>query len=266
MSNRIKLLCNHAGDTCTSLTGTGTAGTDITNLIAGPRSRNHRIDTTASDMTITYDNATPWAYDFFYIARADKFLTSTALDLTLLDDDDDDDTYASVTSVSSFSSSNLLGVDQFGRGYGQDYLYLATTPKYTYGVQMKTACASSVARECSKFYAGLSYDPGVDPDLSPAPRLQYLDKGFRFTPLNSTLNFECEVRFSLTWTGLSDAKVNEFEALPNLLKWPLVIYDEDQNIFDHKVEHVLVESYQISRKNVNVSDLKVSFYRLRHYP
>jgi hypothetical protein len=269
----LKFLCNYAGDVATSMSEAGGASTaaasyDATNLIAGPRSTWYRTTATSGLSRIGY--ITPSiGFDFLVIARADKLLTLGTMALYgLVRSSGGVWTNAPAGAIlNPVTSADLLGPVVDGSTHAQDFVYEFSSTQTAAGFGLELQSGGSEATMFSKLFFGASFDFGHNPSLDAGVSWEHVPYPNRFfVPHEGTLKYETERRFSLQWDFVSNAKIAAFEALPQILNWPLFLYDDAGDIWDWQLEHVIVEDYTVSVIGQDLNHITIVFRRLQHYP
>lgn len=226
---------------------------------SGSRSKFWRSILTLGPKGLGYtfpSNQTP---DHCVIARADKLLTLGTYRVTGI--------YSGgYTTISGFDINPLTSANLVGPR-AQD-LCVAFTPSATtiWAVKFTQVGSDPEAAMISKLYFGVGFAFGKDiqPKASQIQPLPRAEKILAF-PQEGDLPFEIEQRMSMVWEDVTSAKIDEFLALPQVLKWPFFIYDPNTYLFPWKLEHVILESYRMAHKNINRWDLQLNLGRLKHY-
>lgn len=274
----IVLLSNTIGDAATSVTieqlGDGSFANrseieyDYTNMITGGRNSFARFLTTENDGTSTIKYNAIGGVTHVVIARADLIaLSSTPLDLAF----EDEDGVISDFAVSPLTSSNLIGIDPFKVGHGQDWVDKVSSARdvdewIRIEFEKNNDADDNSQVQLSKLYFSNAFDFGLNPVINPAPQFQDLAEGEKFG--RAIKGFEpvpVEKRITLTWEHLSKATVESFRAVPRIFEWPIFIYDEDAELFPWKLEHVIITGVRETHLNVDTITLEVDFMRLKHY-
>lgn len=257
------ILTNLAGYTASSIDAAGlTAGTasgySVNDFISGPRSTRHRTSDSASEIGRGYVFAADTTCSFLYISRADWLLTKNGTRVRPRQRNSGG-TWAYIAGVdyNPLASTDLIGPRT------QDLL-VAVSPADLRGFGLSTAVVSATqATQLSKFWGCDSFSFNVEPEVSinwqPLPDYSY------FTPLNGTLPYEIERRFTLSFSAVTRAKATAFKALSNLLQWPVLLYDSTGDIWAHKLEQVLIEKITERVAETNLHFFNLSCLRLKHY-
>lgn len=245
-------------------------GYDLSDMISGPRNRHVRsMQGTGSDTGVFFPrygcDSAQVTVNYAVLARADK-LVNRPLGLLAYWV-----RYASAgfggyayEAGSAITTANLIGIKS------QDYVYAYPTARTAYGFGMESYVAGGSSEnvgECSKLYFSTGFDFGRNPTL--APRFEDLSGGARlFVPPQAVVDgfaYDTETRFVLEFRNVDKAKITAWRALPNLLRWPIFIYDSAAEVFPHKLEHVLVENWTEFRAGSGTWDISITFRRLAHY-
>ena len=256
-------LTNLAAYSATSVDAAGlTAGTasgySTNDFIQGPRSTRHRTTDSSSEIGRGYSFAADITCNYIFVSRADWLLTKNGTRLRPRDKNSGG-TWGYVAGVdyNPLTTAHLEGVN------GQD-LCFAVSPSNLRGIGISTASVSGTqATQVSKFWGCSSFtfdlEPAFQMNWEPVPEYTFV------TPLDGTMPYEIERRFSLTFAGARRAKVTEFRALPNIFKWPMILYDSTGDLWNHKIEHVIIEGYEETVLQNNIHVVSLSCARLKHY-
>jgi hypothetical protein len=271
-----KLLANTVGATVDTIAITGgsiPSGFDIDDIISGPRSTMFKTTGASNKTSPAYSDSTnSFQWTHCVVARADLMArASTSQGFAI--EQDTGGGYGAVTgaSISTLTTSDLIGVDPNDNGYGQDVVLTPTTSPQAGvdGIRLaitESGGTTNVQKQISKFYASNAFDFDNEPDSRPSPVFQRLAPTERaFRPLYGWITYDTEARITLTWRNLTQAKVENFKSIPELLNWPMFLYDPQAHIFEWKLEHVIIEGYSEQIRNPDAHDLSVTFRRLAHY-
>lgn len=260
----IYLLTNDVGYYCTQTATTSVGDGNYLDIISGPRDRWHMNDSMSAVQYYTLSKAGA-AYvpgvGYAVIARADWALTLAGTTLTMGYNDSGGTPHTLVT------KNPLVAADLVGPT-GQDFV-ASFTPVDMYRAWAQGVDAGLNDRfKLSKLYFSPGFTFGnIAPALNPPPVWQRLPEGENLAkPPRATAPLAVEARLSLTWHDVALADAVSFYALPNLLSWPLFLYDPDCTIWDWKLEHVIIESVQDTLTSPETRDITVTFLRLKHYP
>lgn len=265
----LRLLPNSAGNTATTADTTGVGSTktgyDVKDLITGPRSRMYWCGSTSGTHTTRYSHSSALDYDHVVIARADLLANNeTAVKLVISDFGS-----SNVKTYDPLATSDLIGIDVAGRGYGQDLVYDNVTSRGFSIVNVSTEKSSGgddMSRKYSKVYFSEAFHFGKEPTTSPAPNWQPVSDSDRmFRPYRGNFEYDTEAVITLTWRKITQAKLDAFKALPQILNWPLFLYDTTGDVWEHQLEHVLVQTWQEVYVRPGYFDLSITFRRLAHY-
>ena len=254
-------LCNHVGDRATALAATSTStasGFDAYDVISGPRSTRWRSNPdTGSTSFLTYALSSNFTADYCVIARADWLLTADGKKLNLVDRDSGGTGYNISPNYNPVTASDLVGIRS------QDLVTSFTaTHLRGYGIRTQNN-GGNEASQISKLYFSSSLSIGSPERGAQWEAIRYEDR--MFTPQKGDLPYETEARISLTFRHLTVSQIESFRELPQLLNWPLFIYDSDAYVWPHKLEHVVIEDWTEVRRGVAVWELTVNARRLKHY-
>lgn len=112
------------------------------------------------------------------------------------------------------------------------------------------------------------WNPGVAPNLNPGPRWRALPDGYEYPPIGGGRPLECEAAIELTWKSITNENRNlwhEYYTEELLTTWPFFLYDEDETLWSHKLEHVILSNFTWSKRSDGLNDLTCGFLRLKHY-
>lgn len=260
------LLYNYSGEISDDLVamyaGTSASGYDIKDVIAGPRSTHHRLQASVSEVGIGYYHTIETEIKYLVICRADWMLTQNGTRVRVGQVGLGSTSWSNVSGIdyNPLALSDLIGVRQ------QDLVISTASAGSTLGgIALSSTPVSGgqslqVSKVCGCNTLEFSnYLPLIGSVSEMLPPNTYA------TPLYGYFPYEIEKRFSLTWTMLPMSEVTAFKAVPQIFNWPIFIYDPSATMWDWKLEHVIIESYQedILEKGNHV--LTVNFARLRHY-
>lgn len=259
----ISILTNLAGFTASSIDACGlTAGTasgySVNDFISGPRSTRHRTSDSSSEIGRGYVFAANTTCTHIYVARADWLITKNGTRVRPMTRNSGG-TWAVLagTDLNPIATSNLIGPTS------QDLVF-AVTPVDLRGIGISTKPVSgSQATQISKFWGCESFDMGVPPSLQmnweTLPEYSYV------TPLDGTMPYEVERRYSLVFENMTRAKATAFKNLSHVFKWPVLIYDPNQELWSHKLEPVIIEAYTETVVQNNIHTIALTCARLKHY-
>ena len=235
------------------------------NIIAGPRSRMVRTEQETGAVQLGYLYSTPYVFDTIVVAGIHRMATSVAdcsFRVKMLKSDGFTRTDVVATVEAALESADFVGIK------GQDLIYdsIAYASTYEYGLAVETDSAATAGcpLHFSKFYACNRYSFGIEPNQKPSiSPVKYESRLFR--PIRGDEELEVEADISLSFSGISKAKIKEFLSIPHLLEWPIFIYDSDGDWWDHKLEHVIVKSYNVTSLGKADFNLSLLCGRLKHY-
>lgn len=146
---------------------------------------------------------------------------------------------------------------------GQDYVEQLTIENITRaGVTVTPATPGRT--KLSKLFLSRSFDFGSEPDLGARwvqlPRTDRKEK-----PLNGDIEYDVEAEITLSWHHVSQAKIEQFKNLEKLLEWDLFLYDSENYLWNHTLEHVILSNYQITQENEDLFEVNLTFFRLKQY-
>ena len=256
-------LTNLAGYTASSIDAAGlTAGTasgySVNDFIQGPRSTRHRTTDSTSEIGRGYVFAANTTCDYIFISRADWLITKNGSRVRPRQRSSGAVwSYITGVDLNPISTANLVGVSS------QDYV-AAISPTDLRGVGLSVLPSSgSQATQISKFWGCQSFsldrEPALEMSWQPLPEYSFA------TPLNGTLPYEIERRFTIQFQLVTRAKAVAFRALPHIFEWPLVLYDSNGDNWTHKVEHVIIESMNEVILQNDKHNITLTCARLKHY-
>jgi len=263
----LKILTNTAGENATVanyVDGATASGYDDYDLISGPRNRSGRSQASTGHISFAYAFGVDVEADHMVVARADKMLTLSSLDMVIRERNSSN-VWADVssTALSPIQESHLIGIHE------QDYVKQFTpTVQRGYALRVKTNSADAEALMLSKLYFAKGFSFGVEPEKP----LQEddLTEIEEILPPGGKLPYAIEKRITLIFKSVTRAKVDEFLALPQIFNWPFFLYDDtasDIALWQHRLEHVVVESCRETwqrRSDVNLWDIELTLGRLAH--
>lgn len=287
------LLSNVAGyygdpNTNAGLSLTTSSGYSVNSFISGPRSTWHRSD--SSSLEIGRGYVYPELVDptFCVVARADKLLTQAGTRVRprqLAGGSSTNYWYSQdwysggswyehnwwAGSGGSGTWSYISGVDYNPLVAGdligprsQDLVF-AVEPTETGGIGLSCKPVSgSQATLLSKFYGCEAFEFDNPPQLG----TNWSDQppGTFARTMRGTYPYEIERRFSIRFGPETRAKAIAFRSVKYMFNyWPLFLYDPSATIWDHKLEHVIIEGVTETIIENNRHVLDISFARLRHY-
>lgn len=254
-------LFNHAGRYASTYTlGSGVSASDesIYDTVSGNRSSMHRTTKSSSEVLRQYVYSASIAVDYCVIARADLALTQNTTRLRLKQRASGGTwSYVSGIDYNVLTSSDLIGITS------QDLVIPVTLAEF-YGIALSTLPASgSEASQISKFYASDSYSVLG----SPVPGIQIEDlPPYTYTkPIDGTLPYEIEKKFYLDFILLDQATITDFYTQPELFTSPFFLYDTTGDIWNHKLEHVILLEIEETFLEKDKYNLRLTFGRLKHY-
>ena len=261
------LLCNHAGNLADNMTNAGfgsdATGYDPYHLIAESRSpaKSYRVVASINDQAVGYRYSSNLSVDYLVVARADWLLTAAQMRVKALQ-------YSSGgvwSNIGSVDYNPLITSDLIGPRSQDLVIPVAPTQLRGIALQVITKGVAAEAMHISKFFGSVSFSFDMEPFSFEMEEIsQTNDTDRYFVPLRGTESYECEKRITLTFRHLTRAKVAEFKALPQILRWPLFLYDTTGDLWSWKLEHVVCAGWtEVVRAN-DVHDLTVSFLRLAH--
>lgn len=247
-------------------------GYDMKDLIAGPRNRLVRsMQGSGSNIGIFSPryacDPAQVAVNYAVIARAD-YLTRRTNGCQIYF------TRYGSTSFGGYAYESVVSNATLSAGLtgvrSQDYVYTYSTTRtaYGFGVESYTSTVTGAnVGQCGQVFFSTGFDFGKNPDLV-VPLEDLVDAQRLFVPPQAQIDgfaYDTEKRFTLNFRGVTRAKVDAFRALPNIQRWPLFLYDSAAEVFAHKLEHVLVETWTEQRAASGKWDISIVFRRLAHY-
>lgn len=258
----LQLLYNTAANqatsiTATSLTLTAASGNNTYDVIAGPRSTRLRTTSSSSAAGIGYEYSSSLSIDYLWIARADWLLTKAGSRVTARQRSSGGTWSYGAADYNPLTAASLIGPRN------QDLL-TAVTHTELYGLGIAVAPASgSQAMQISKLGGMAIFSFDVEPEVNAS--WQHIPENTFITPINGTMPYEIEKRFSIRFPLITRTKAVGFRDIPQILKWPILLYDTTGDVWSHKLEHVLVESVTEDIHFNNRHSLSINFARLKHY-
>lgn len=260
----IYLLTNTAGHSASSIgIGSGSvaaaSGYSLNDLVSGPRSTLCRTAASTLYREAAYVFDSDVTTTHMVVARADWLLTQQGNRVRPIQRSS-----GGVWSVISGVDYNPLAASHLVGPRGQDLVF-AISPAQLRGVGLNVdnGGGATEAMQLSKLYASSAFDFGVPPRFE--AQAQPLPPNTFSTPPDRGFPYDVEQRFTLVFELITVAKFAEFEALPQIRSWPLFLYDPAGNLWDTKLEHVIVEDWVKQNRDSGRCDLTVTFLRLRHY-
>jgi hypothetical protein len=232
-------------------------------LISGPRSTIWRSTATAGAFNApAYTTDSDVIATHVVIARADWLLTQAGIYLTAAQRNSGG-TWSAISgfSYTPFTSASLMGPKL------QDFCTTISPTVYR-GIGLDFDSLGAEAMQISKMYfsTGFSFDGDLDlsapPSWQPLPVTQSVNL---FIPQLGFDPYEVEANLTLNWLNNSKASIAAFKALPQILNWPIFLYDDSGDVWNWKLEHVLVETWEEIATSKDFSDISITFKRLKHY-
>jgi len=259
----IRFLTNKAGDFATGIvfnSGTPDPAYSDRWMISGPRSLLFKGAAATVGTEPGYVFPSTLACDYMVVARADLLLTATGMRVRPIQRSAGG-TWSFISSVdyNPLSASNLVGVRK------QDLVFpVSPTQTRGIGISAYNGGAVSEAMMFAKLYGCQAFDFGVGPAQG-GVSFENVAADFYFTPLRGTWPYEVEKRIVMTFQKVPAAKIRQFKALPQILNWPLFIYDTTGDTLPQRLEHVVIESYGQTLNSNRSGNVQISFLRLKHY-
>lgn len=259
----VLFLVNTAGDVAASVANAAGGSTatnySLLDMITGPRSTLHRGAAASGGVGCAYLFNSNQDLTHVVVARADYLLTLNTSRVRLLQRNGSNVwSYVSGVDYNPLTSASLTGLRS------QD-LVIPFTQVEKRGIELYSNPVSGTdAQQISKFYGCNSFEfTGYAPKLGVTS--ENLPIGSYATPLDGDMSYEIEARFSLSYELLTGSLVDNFKALPQLKRWPLFLYDGSQDVWNHKVEHVIIEGWTETIVQADRHNLEINFARLRYY-
>lgn len=242
-------------------TGTVASGYDKTNLIAGPRSTKVRTTAVAGPNNfLGYESDADIGISHVVIARADWLIAQTAPRVYVSERAAGGTWHDTAEfDLDPVSAADLVGISS------QDFA-AEVTPTHLRGLRIVMEPDSTAhPMQISKLFGSVGVTlgpPALGIEFEPLPPDSYARPPLGMIP------YEVEGRFGFRFESIPAADAAAFQAIPELLNWPLFLYDDAGDIWDWKLEHVIVENYTLTMTDpgLDIYDLAVTFNRLRHYP
>jgi hypothetical protein len=260
----VYLLPNTIGDaaaTCALEAGTTSYG-ELNDLIAGPRSTFWRSVAASSAIAPMFTLSSDVIATHMVVARADWMVTLAGARVRARQRSSGG-VWSHIVGVdyNTLTAGSLLGPKS------QDLVFAVSPTNYRgYGLEFDSV--GTEAMQISKFYPSVGFQFDGDLVLNPAPQwtaFPLTQSVNMFAPLKSYDAYEVEAQISLTWKNCSRANIRAFEALPQILNWPLFIYDDAGDVWNWKLEHVVIEGWAETFTAIDYSDITVTFQRLKLY-
>lgn len=255
------LLPNTVGDVATSMTNAGSgvataSGYNNYDAIAGPRSKRWRSAAHSDWMRLGYVVAANTTVTHCVISRADWLLTQDTMRVRGIQRNSG----GTWSDFSGFDKNPIAASDLVGL-YSQDYVQeVAPSDLRGFGIECKTLGGGSEAAQISKLFYSNAHEFTSNPGASAWERTE----GMTY-PMLGYFPYYTEARLTLSWNSLTRAQITAFRAIPNLLAWPLYLYDENADYWPWKLEHVLIEDYIETWTGPDLWKLDVNIRRLKHY-
>lgn len=252
-------LFNEAARAATLLTqntGATAAGYNTTDVMSGPRSRMWRsVKFSAAEINYSYGSNIGISY--CVVARADLLITSAGTQVV----GRQRDAGGAWTDIPAFNYNPLTAGALIGPR-SQD-LVVPTTPANQRGFGLYCGCLSgSQAAIFSKLYAGGAFGFSVPPNRG--VQWQDLPPETYAVPLKGTKPYEIERSFSLTFAGVKQSERTQFLLYDGFYS-PFFLYDSTGDIWQHKLEHVILTGFTETMLEVDTYTITMEFARLRHY-
>lgn len=259
-ATNLYFIFNDAGDAATAipvLAGSTADGYEEQNIITGPRSTMWRSELFANaEIGLTYGGDVPITH--FVITRADLFASAAGKHLV----GQMRDSGGTWHDIPGFSY-NITDISLLVGPTSQD-MVIETSPSDKRGVAIFTEPLSGTeAMQFSKLCAGTAFQFSVPPRVGLSWR--NLTRGTLQTPMRGTLPYEVERSFSLLFQGVGQSEVTSFLASTQLFRWPFFLYDSTGDIWQWKLEHVLLTDILVEILGVDNYAVQLEFARLRHY-
>lgn len=260
----LKFLFNAAGIAADAIGNTGSGSTatgyDTTAIMCGQRSTAWRsTSATANSIGYTYDDDVTISH--VVVARADWLVTKAGQRVR----GRQRNSGGTWSDIAAFDKNPLAASDLIGPRT-QD-LVVACAPTDLRGLGLSfTPATGSEASQLSKLYGANAFS---FTEAVPSFGVNWttfepntLEKSMRGTFL-----YDVERGFSLSFFGLSETELTSFMSTTNLYHWPFFIYDEDQEIWEWKLEHVILAGLEarMLMPSFRTYELELRLLRLRHY-
>lgn len=242
-----------------TITPDATAQTDygVMNLISGPRHRTYRVSGTPTTLEIKFDlgsgNSSPAEY--VILARADKLESAEIQQFQLARSSDD----SSYTDEVDEVPSGLYGTRS------HDWAHVFTmSSAYRYWRATYTSKAGHDYRH-SKLYFGSFFDFGKD---CASCKIERFTTDAKFLPSSGSQIAERIdepiYRYTFTWEGVTDAKINSFQSLIgsiNHREFGVFLYcpTETQLLDGQNFIHTRITSFESKKGWNGWNDIRISF-------
>jgi hypothetical protein len=221
------------------------SGSNLTHIMAGPRNQIVK-GTAGTSHTVKY-NCTFREVTHAVLTNANLFkngVNATQISLQY-------GSGPSVDSTTAVGSMTLVGIKS------QDWV--KTFPRTDTAFSVKYEHSSSSETWYGKIYLADDFSFGVPPQI-----VQSESRLERVRPLLGHRKYMTEHVIGMAFANLSQATVAAFRALP--LYHPFFIYDENADLWEHKLEHVIIaDPWKESRQLDGTYQLQLTVRRLRHY-
>lgn len=250
----LKILTNTLGEYANAISSSLSlrAECDVYDVIGGHRSRQIESSIKGTQFNIDFTLPGSNSFDHLVVTGIDTFtdsLNPSSLDIR----------YGATFSTLSLSTA-VGSIELMGHKL-QDTVIAHSRTSDKFRIALKNISQSSYFR-VGKIYLCQALDIG-DPSQEAQLENLPLSDDNKFTPIKGRDMFKCETGYSLAWEGLTYAQIQAWNALP--LHQPMFLYDSSGDLFPHKSEHVIVESYTETREHLCDFRLDVRFKRLKHY-
>lgn len=257
-------LTNTIGDVATSLTESGmtiATGYDRTHIINGARSSHCRWQPASGSQQVRYTLPSSYTPTHMVIARADWLLTQNGMRVKGFQRSSGG-VWSAIAGAdfNPLASANLMGPRS------QDIAFAVSPTDLTgFGIEADTISGTE-ALQLSKLFVSVGFQFDVAPSFRPAwepvPKSQNYDMQ---TPLYGTIPLEVEAFLDMRFQGVSTAKLLAFKALPRIFNWPFFLFDDAGDIWNWKLEHVMLQGMEVTLSDADLHDVTLKFYRLKHY-
>lgn len=218
------------------------------NLLAGPRGEHWRSNTSATSHTLTYDTGTSaTTVTYTAIARADLLAYADTAQTTafLVKYSTDNVSFSNWHTTGSIWTGQLLGPNL------QDYVYYTSTPSTNARYwRFQFTTTDSITPQFSKFFLGLAFDIGRDPESITLRRMR---------PGQAFRKPYYEIR--LTYRQVTYAKTIDlltyFGEVSNVK--PLFIFTDSYHevLNSHRVIHCIMSDLQTPKRIDSFNDVSM---------
>lgn len=238
--NNLVFLINDAvknASSYTLLSGTTATGFDLYNSAFNNRGKTHRTTKSSAEVIRAYLYSSDLAIDYCIVARADLMLTQNTTRVRLKQRSSGGSwSYISGVDYNPIDDIDLIGVNN------QD-LVIPCSPTDLRGIALSTIPVSgSEASEVGKFYACVG--KSISGVLSLNLQYEAVEKYTSINTIDYLRKFEIDGVMSITFTDLTKTEITSIDSYIKDLYMPFFIYDPNSDLWEHKLEHVVLISHE----------------------